>query len=361
MSRLASRLAARLDERNVVPVCAVLLAAAALGDFLTGVDLTFTLLYVFPIALGAWFRGRAFGVVLSLVAAASGAFTEIAASGHHHARLAVVWNQAGAAGIFVTITWLFDSLHRFVKEEHRQRGLALSQLRHAGRLHVVGTLAAGVAHELGTPLNVIGGYAQILGADDATPETRRAACQTILRQTTRMTETIRSLLDFSRRGGSGREVTDLGAIVDEVSLLLRATATRAGCLIERTGPRDTVMVSVNAREIEQVVTNLIVNATQAMPRGGVVRVGCERKAGGGRAGEVACIRVEDEGGGIAPADLPRIFDPFFTTKDVGEGTGLGLSVSYGIVHDHGGSIRVESELGRGSRFVVWLPVAAAPS
>jgi signal transduction histidine kinase len=176
-----------------------------------------------------------------------------------------------------------------------------------------------------------------------------------------MTETIRSLLDFSRRGGSGREVTDLGAIVDEVSLLLRATATRAGCLIERTGPRDTVMVSVNAREIEQVVTNLIVNATQAMPRGGVVRVGCERKAGGGRAGEVACIRVEDEGGGIAPADLPRIFDPFFTTKDVGEGTGLGLSVSYGIVHDHGGSIRVESELGRGSRFVVWLPVAAAPS
>ena len=108
---------------------------------------------------------------------------------------------------------------------------------------------------------------------------------------------------------------------------------------------------INASEIEQVLANLVINAVHANGgKKGEVRIDCSVD------GTAACLVVEDDGAGIAPDDLPKIFDPFFTTKEVGKGTGLGLSVSYGIVEDHGGTISVTSELGKGTRFVVRLPL-----
>ena len=357
---LPSAIAAHLSRRNVVPVSAALLVLVGIGDFFTGVDIAFTLLYVLPIALATWLRGRSFGYGLALSAAASGIVTAMESPGHHLAPIAVVWNQAGALGVFLGFVWLLDKLRAFVDDEQRKRGLAVSQLRHAERLNVIGTLAAGVAHELGTPLNVITGNAELLGSGHTTPEKVLRSSQAIIGQAKRMTDIISNLLEFGRRGGTSREPTDLRELIAKASALMAPIATRSQCTIVCTadaeGPQAKVLV--NPGEIEQVIANLILNAVQAMPSGGRVRVKCELEptpVGRRDAKQFVCLVVEDEGSGIRPADMPRIFDPFFTTKGVGKGTGLGLSVTYGIVEDHKGTIHVKSEVGHGTRFVVRLP------
>ena len=184
----------------------------------------------------------------------------------------------------------------------------------------------------------------------ATPERLAKYSQAILRQGTRMSEIISHLLEFGRRGGTARKETSLGELVDRTITLLEKTAQHERCTVVHLPHPPGIRALVNASEIEQVLANLVLNAIHAKKgERGEVRVGCSLD------GETACLVVEDDGGGIAPADLPRIFDPFFTTKEVGKGTGLGLSVSYGIVEDHGGTITVTSELGKGTRFVVRLP------
>jgi signal transduction histidine kinase len=123
--------------------------------------------------------------------------------------------------------------------------------------------------------------------------------------------------------------------------------------VDGAGGRD-LCVYGNQIELEQVLVNLMMNGIQAMQAGGTLRV----RVSGSAPAPLACLEVEDEGAGISPEHLPQVFDPFFTTKDVGVGTGLGLSVSYGIVADHGGRIQVSSALGSGSRFSVYLPLVS---
>ncbi|HEY0253580.1 MAG TPA: ATP-binding protein, partial [Kofleriaceae bacterium] len=257
------------------------------------------------------------------------------------------FNTIGCAGVFLVVVLGCDRLRHYVERERRQRFAAVEQLRHADRLNVIGVLAAGVAHELGTPLNVIAGNAELLEGD---AETQRIA-RTIIDQTDRISRIISHLLTFGRRANPGASLVELDRITRGAAELLGSTARKRNARIDIVSTEH-VRVRATGTQIEQVVSNLILNALQAMPRGGTVRVSTslsdDRQFG--------CIVVEDEGQGIAAADLPRIFDPFFTTKDVGEGTGLGLSVSYGIVQDHGGAIDVTSELGAGTRFAVRLPV-----
>lgn len=359
LRRLLDSAVARLDSRNVVPLAVALLVGAALGDYVTGADITFTLIYLLPIVLGSWLRGRGFGILLAAGAVAGGLFSATRALEPHQHLAATVWNQAGVLAAFVIVAWTVAALRGFVDDERRQRLLAVSQLRHAERLRVIGALAAGVAHELGTPLNIILGNAEIIGDEQVTPERVRKASETIRHQSKRMAAIIAHLLDFGRRGGSSRELTDIGALVAHSTSLLAPIATRARCHIDYERPAAPVQARVNAGEIEQVVVNLVLNAIQAMPEGGRVRLSCSRDDSRDRRGDrptLARLTVEDRGSGIAPADLPRIFDPFFTTKGVGKGTGLGLSVSWGIIEDHGGSIDVASDLGQGSRFTVRLPL-----
>jgi signal transduction histidine kinase len=350
---------AQVDERTVVPIALVLLGATGVGDYLTGVDVAFTLFYLAPLALGTWFRGRRFGLLLSAGAVLAGSLGLVASGDHHVTLLTVLWNDAGAGGVFVTFVVLLDRLHAFLDEERRKHGLAIAQLRHAERLNVIGTLAAGVAHELGTPLSVIAGNAEILDAEGLAPDKRHRASATIVAQVRRMTDIISHLLDFGRRGGGARQVRDLRLLVAKAAKLLEPIALQSQCTIACGDCAEDAKALVNASEIEQVLANLLLNAIQATPSGGTVRVSCEVERSSRTrhgAASYACLVVEDEGSGIRPEDLPQIFDPFFTTKGVGKGTGLGLSVSYGIVEDHGGTIHVKSELGRGSRFVVRLPL-----
>ena len=341
----------RIVRQNAVVISASLLVATTAGDWATGVDIGFTLLYVFPVALGAWFRGRRVGYAFAVAAFASGVLVSVVSHKERLHPAMVLWNEGGSLAIFLLIAVLLDRLRDFVAAEQRERALAISQLRHAERLNVIGTLAAGVAHELGNPLNVIMGSAELMVLPTATPERLQNYSKAILRQGTRMTVIISHLLEFGRRGGTARKDTVLGELVDRTIALLQKTAQHERVtLVHLAHPAD-LHAMINASEIEQVLANLVINAVHAANgKKGEVRIGCSVD------GPEACLVVEDDGAGIAPADLPKIFDPFFTTKEVGKGTGLGLSVSYGIVEDHGGTISVTSQLGKGTRFVVHLPL-----
>ena len=331
-------------RRAIVPLTIAATVAIGAADYITGVAITLLqLFYLAPLVAGTWLRGRALGLGLAALASAC-----VGAISFHVADSLwpTAFNTVGCAGVFLVVVVLTDRLRHYVEREQLQRWAAVEQLRHADRLNVIGVLAAGVAHELGTPLNVIAGTAELL-------EDQRGA-DVILRQTDKISKIITHLLAFGRRTSSGTAVVELDRIARSATELLDSTARKRNARIDLVASSGAVRVRARDAQVEQVVTNLLLNAIQSMPHGGTIRVrtGVERRGGERLFGS---ITVEDEGSGIAEADLPRIFDPFFTTKDVGEGTGLGLSVSYGIVQDHGGSIEVASTLGRGTSFVVLLP------
>ncbi len=254
---------------------------------------------------------------------------------------------------------------RLAAEEVENRLAAVHALRHADRLGTVGQLAAGVAHELGTPLNVVQGRAQLIqeGAHDAAGISKSATI--IVDQVVKMTGIIRNLLDFARTDPAG-EAADCQpfAVARKTVDLLRSMAQKEGLVLEleaKNGARS-AHTSVPERLLGQVLANLVVNAIHASEgRGSVIELHVDAKRaappGGGAEADYLAVTVADHGAGIAPEHLDHIFEPFFTTKDVGKGTGLGLSVSYGIVRDAGGWIDVASKPGEGARFTVWLPAS----
>ena len=237
---------------------------------------------------------------------------------------------------------------------------ALEQLRHADRLKTVGQLASGMAHELGTPLNVIAGRAKMISQGVAQGDAAADGARIIVEQAARITAIIRQLLDFSRRRGPSLGPHDLRAIAARTAELLGPLARKRDVTLTVESPEGALPAQVDPVQLQQVLSNLVMNGLHAMPEGGRLTIRLDRCRAtpppdvGGPPGEYAAISVQDEGGGIPEEDLPHLFEPFFTTRSVGEGTGLGLSVAYGIVRDHGGWIDVESRPGRGSRFTIRL-------
>jgi two-component system, NtrC family, sensor kinase len=254
--------------------------------------------------------------------------------------------------------------NRRVTEEIDAKLAAFEQLRHADRLATIGQLAAGVAHELGTPLSVVEGRTQLVAADPAASDDVRTHARIVLEQAARMERIIRQLLDFARRRRAQPVLADLRHVVGRMLELLSAVGSRRTVRFELEASQEPAMAAVDEGQLQQALTNIVLNGAQAMPQGGRIRVriasvrvtpppALERPEG-----EYRRIDVEDEGAGIAPEHLPHIFEPFFTTKGIGEGTGLGLSVAHGIIGDHGGWIDVESAPGRGTIFHIYLPAAA---
>lgn len=246
-------------------------------------------------------------------------------------------------------------------EAQTARLKTLEQLRHAERLSTAGKLASGLAHELGTPLNVITLRAKAIANGRATGDRARDAATSIAQQATRMTSLVRHLLDFARRRPPQRDLVDVLDVVRRATELVEPMANKAKAGIDVHAASDLRKVRGDAGQLEQVVTNLVMNAIHAMPQGGQVDVSAKMAIvtppadhGGERAQFVQVI-VRDTGVGIPDDVLPHIFEPFFTTKDVGDGTGLGLAVCYGIVRDHGGWIDVKTRDGDGSTFTVYLP------
>ncbi len=251
-----------------------------------------------------------------------------------------------------------------LEEETRNRIAALEHLRHADRLSTIGTLAAGIAHQLGTPINVIEGQAQLIREDERAETAILKRSLVISRQCARMSRIISRLLDFARRGGRWESSAAVDKVVDE-TLEMFAPLLRnrhVDLLVEEGGQDHTTSIAPN--DLQQIFCNLIVNAVQAMPNGGHLLVRIDkrnaRKPGSAELErDYVTLEVQDTGQGMDEQTLHRIFEPFFTTKDVGDGTGLGLSVAYGIVEDHAGWIDVASTPDQGSTFTVYLPAEVA--
>ena len=250
-----------------------------------------------------------------------------------------------------------------VHAEATARVAAVEQLRHADRLRTVGRLASGVAHELGTPLNVVSGRAGLIASGKLSESDIIQSANTIRAESDRMVTIIQQLLDFARRRTPQRTETDLRNLATHTIDLLDALAGKANVTLALDAEDCPFPAQVDVGQIQQVLSNLIVNAVQSMPDGGQVTIGMTNREAvpphdpHAPPRACTCLTVQDEGIGITPENRDQLFEPFFTTKDVGEGTGLGLSISYGIVQEHGGWIDVESEVGKGSRFLVYLPVA----
>lgn len=226
------------------------------------------------------------------------------------------------------------------------------KLQEADRLASVGQLAAGLAHELNSPLGIILGFTSLLEKEVAEGEDLKRDIQVIRRNAEICKRIVEDLLKFSRRTETNPEHVNINQIVDEVLEMLSYAAEEKGVRFEWDLDQTLPDVIVDREKIRQVVMNITLNALQAVEKGGevIVKTGMDRK--GGR----VFVSVKDNGSGIPRENLKRIFEPFFTTKEPGEGTGLGLSVSYGIVKEHGGEIIVESTYGEGSIFTVYLPV-----
>jgi PAS domain S-box-containing protein len=225
------------------------------------------------------------------------------------------------------------------------------QLVQAEKLSSIGLLAAGVAHEVNTPLAVIASQAQMLTRQLPPEDPQYRIVDKIIKQSFRASEIVNSLLKFSRVSGSEYSELDVNRVIREtVSLvepMLRASKIALNLQLSPAVPP----VYGNQGKLQQVFMNLIMNARDAMPRGGKLSLASESENGTVR------VEVADSGVGIPPDDLTKIFDPFFTTKATSRGTGLGLAVTYGIVREHSGKIRVESAVGRGTSFFLELPAA----
>ena len=237
------------------------------------------------------------------------------------------------------------------------------QFRQSQKLEAIGQLAGGVAHDFNNLLSVIKGHAELVELTADLPNPVRAAIGEIGLAADRAAALTRQLLLFSRRQALQLSTVDLNDVVANMSRMLVRILGEDIEVLFQYGPRP-LTVNADTGMMDQVLLNLAVNARDAMPHGGQLCVsvsacdigeGDAPAASGATPGKYACLSVSDDGGGIAPDVLPRMFEPFYTTKEVGKGTGLGLATVLGIIQQHGGWIDVDSEIGRGSTFRVYLP------
>ena len=227
------------------------------------------------------------------------------------------------------------------------------QLLQTEKITSLGLLAAGVAHEVNTPLAVISNYAQMLAKQFEAGDERSGLVDKIVKQTFRAAEIVSSLLNFSRTGTGAFEHSDLNRTLKETMGLLKHQFDGHGIEVVAELDEDLPLVSADAGRLQQVFLNLLLNARDAMPEGGQITIRSRAR------GNHALVEISDTGIGIPRDNLGKIFDPFFTTKAVGQGTGLGLAVSYGIIKEHHGTIRAESQPGRGTTFILNLPALEA--
>jgi PAS domain S-box-containing protein len=227
------------------------------------------------------------------------------------------------------------------------------QLQQREKLSSIGLLAAGVAHEVNTPLTGVSSYTQMLLGMLAETDPKHALLQKVRNQAERATNIVNNLLNFSRTGSATQfDELNMAQVLDDTLQLLEPQMRRSQIEIIRSYEADAPRVYGNAGKLQQVFTNLLLNARDAIPEGGSITLATVSAEDGS-----LTIEVTDTGIGIAPENVAKIYDPFFTTKGVGRGTGLGLAVSYGIVQEHAGRISVDSTPGRGTTFRITLPTA----
>lgn len=230
-----------------------------------------------------------------------------------------------------------------------------SQLFRSEKLASMGKLAAGVAHEINNPLTGILTNSSLL-LEDLTPgDPRREDVEVIVKETIRCREIVKRLLDFARQTKPMKQITNVNNLIDNIILLVRNQASFRNIEIIKILDGTVPEIMADTDQIQQVFINLILNAAEAMPKGGTLTIYSKLYDNG----EFLSIQFTDTGQGIPEDAREKIFDPFFTTKE--QGTGLGLSISYGIIEQHGGTISVESRVGKGSKFIIQLPINSTDS
>ena len=228
------------------------------------------------------------------------------------------------------------------------------QLMQAEKLSSIGLLAAGVAHEVNTPLAVITSQAQMLLRQMPSDDPRNRTLDKIIKQSFRASEIVNNLLKFSRVSGSEHNDLDLNKVISETLSLVEPMLRASKIMVNAQLVGSLPAVYGSSGKLQQVFMNLIMNARDAMPRGGELTIATETE------NSHVHVEISDNGIGIPADHLHRIFDPFFTTKATSRGTGLGLAVTYGIIREHSGSIRVESSVGRGTTFRLEFPAVRKP-
>jgi len=281
----------------------------------------------------------------------TGLFTAINKKGgtvfdRHDLRLFTVYSSL--AGAALQNAALYDDL----KGKMNELKSAQEQLVHSTKMAAIGELAANVAHEINNPLTSVLGYTTHLLKTLDLPEVPKRMLGMMEQETLRVRKIIRNLLDFSRQKTFRMQEENLTSPLSETLALMHGVTETLSVRVSEEYPNTPVIVNISHDEIKQVFINIVYNALQAMPRGGELRIRLTVVQE-----NEALVEFTDTGTGIRPEDLNRIFEPFFSTKETGDGTGLGLSISYRIVQNHGGRIEVVSEVGKGTVFSVYLPVA----
>lgn len=247
-------------------------------------------------------------------------------------------------------------------EDVTDRVALAQEVQQAEKLAVVGQLAAGIAHQIGTPLNVISGSAEYLMMEWGDEKPRPQELEIIIAQTDRITKLIQQLLNFARPARMELRSLDMNELLLSLLNLTEHQIAKGQITVQTDLADGLPPIPGDANQLEQAFLNIVINAWHAMPDGGHLALATratpasDRHRRVGRAAQAGVeVVIADTGSGIAPEHLERIFDPFFSTKGVGKGTGLGLAISRRIVEDHHGSIEVDSAVGRGTRFTIWLP------
>jgi signal transduction histidine kinase len=254
------------------------------------------------------------------------------------------------------VTRTFQVIGRLViMDDITERVELEGQLSQADKLSSIGLLAAGVAHEVNTPLAVISSYTQMLSKQLQGDPQKSGLLEKITRQTFRASEIVSNLLNFSRTSGTEFADVDINKIITDTLALLEHQFKIAKIQVQSELTKGISAIQGNPGRLQQVFLNLFLNAKDAMPGGGLLNVATTN-------GDMVSVKVSDTGSGIAPEHIQRIYDPFFTTKTAAKegqkrGTGLGLSVTYGIIQEHAGKIRVESNPGSGTTFALDFPLS----
>ena len=240
-----------------------------------------------------------------------------------------------------------------ILEDVTSRVALESQLQQSEKLSSIGLLAAGVAHEVNTPLTGVSSYTQMLLGMIPETDPKHLLLQKVAKQTDRASNIVGNLLNFSRAGGSTEfAAINVNRIVEDTLQLLEIELRRSRVTVNKNFAQNLPDIRGNAGKLQQVFTNLILNARDA-----IVAENGEINIETAFDHDKATVCISDNGGGISPENLSKIYDPFFTTKEVGRGTGLGLAVSYGIIQEHNGQISVASAIGEGTKFTITLPAA----
>ena len=244
-----------------------------------------------------------------------------------------------------------ETIHFLIKDIE-QRRLMQKQMAQADKLASIGELSSGIAHEINNPLGIILGYTQLLLRSEDPQSDRYNDLKTIEKHVQSCKSIVEDLLNFARTSSPRKEKLDIHAVIEDVIGFVRHHSNLETIQIETRLADRLPPVLMDEKKIKQVLINLLMNAIHAVERNGAIKIATGINESASR----VTVEVSDTGHGIDRKNLTRIFDPFFTTKPTGEGTGLGLSVSYGIIKGHGGNITVKSEPGKGAAFTLFLPI-----